>query len=108
MPYRSGTLLELDEVHAPRPLLSGSSLATEDAQTTFIGEPGDLPTGIAAGEDMVNTLHYDMTYCRCTDGVRVATLGEGRIGYREWATSTGRISPSLEDRYDHDEDMLLA
>jgi len=49
-----------------------------------------------------------MTYCLCTDGVRVATLGEGRIGYREWAMRTGRISPSLEDKYDHDEDMLLA
>jgi len=38
----------------------------------------------------------------------VASFATGRIGYREWATRTGRISPSLEDRYDHDEDMLLA
>src|SRR5918995_670230 len=33
---------------------------------------------------------------------RVASFREGRIGYREWATRSGRINPSLEDRYDHD------
>jgi hypothetical protein len=39
---------------------------------------------------------------------RVASFREGRIGYRLWATRTGRISPSLDDRYDHDIDELTA
>jgi hypothetical protein len=39
---------------------------------------------------------------------RVASFREGRIGYCRWATRTGRISPSLEDRYDHDVDELMA
>ena len=39
---------------------------------------------------------------------RVASFREGRIGYRLWATRTGRINPSVEDRYDHDVDELMA
>ena len=39
---------------------------------------------------------------------RVASFREGRIGYRLWAARTGRISPSVEDRYDHDVDELMA
>ena len=39
---------------------------------------------------------------------RVASFREGRIGYREWATRSGRINPSLEDRLDHDVDELMA
>jgi hypothetical protein len=49
-----------------------------------------------------------MAYCLCADGVRVATFAKGRIGYREWAMRTGRLNPSVEDKLDHDEDMLLA
>jgi hypothetical protein len=39
---------------------------------------------------------------------RVASYREGSIGYRLWATRTGRINPSVEDRYDHDVDELMA
>jgi hypothetical protein len=39
---------------------------------------------------------------------RVASFREGRIGYREWATRSGRINPSLDDRLDHDVDELMA
>jgi hypothetical protein len=39
---------------------------------------------------------------------RVASFREGRIAYHLWATKTGRISPSVEDRYDHDVDEMLA
>ena len=49
-----------------------------------------------------------MAYCLCADGPRVCTVAEGRIGYRKWALRTGRISPAVEDSYDHDEDELLA
>ncbi len=38
----------------------------------------------------------------------VANFAEGRISYREWAARTGRISPSVEDRYDHDEGEFMA
>jgi hypothetical protein len=38
----------------------------------------------------------------------VASVREGRIGYRRWAMRTGRINPSVEDRYDHDVDELMA
>jgi hypothetical protein len=38
----------------------------------------------------------------------VACFAEGRIGYRLWATMTGRISPSVEDRYDHDIDESMS
>jgi hypothetical protein len=38
----------------------------------------------------------------------VASFREGRIGYRLWVTRTGCISPSVDDRYDHDVDELMA
>jgi len=35
---------------------------------------------------------------------------EGQIGYREWARRNGTlgVSPSVDDRYDHDVDELVA
>jgi hypothetical protein len=39
---------------------------------------------------------------------RVASIREGRIGYRLWATRIGRIKPRVEDRHDHDVDELMA
>jgi hypothetical protein len=38
------------------------------------------------------------------------THPEGRIGYREWARRSGRLENihSLDDRYDHDIDELMA
>ncbi len=44
----------------------------------------------------------------CADAGRCAA--EGRIGYREWARRNGRLEEihSLEDRYDHDVDELMA
>ena len=39
-----------------------------------------------------------------------AALAEGRTGYREWACGSGRLEDvhSIEDRYDHDIDELMA
>jgi hypothetical protein len=39
-----------------------------------------------------------------------ASFAEDRIGYREWARRNGRLHDihSLDDRYDHDIDELLA
>jgi hypothetical protein len=44
------------------------------------------------------------------DGVKVANLAEGRMGYREWARRSGGLGDihSIEDRYDHDVDELMA
>jgi hypothetical protein len=50
----------------------------------------------------------DFGYGLFADGLKVASFAEGRIGYRLWAARTGRISPSVEDRYDHDVDELMA
>jgi hypothetical protein len=38
------------------------------------------------------------------------THTEGRIGYREWARGNGRLGDiySVDDRYDHDVDELMA
>jgi hypothetical protein len=41
------------------------------------------------------------------DSVRVASFAEERAGYKKWAMKTGRLSPSLEDRFDHDVDELM-
>ncbi len=43
-----------------------------------------------------------------SDHVKEANFATGRMGYREWAARTGRISPSLEDRCDHDVDQLMS
>ncbi len=80
----------------------------DDATTTFISEHEDLLTGIAAGNYAVEVEDFDYAYTLQADGVRVATFCEGRIGYRMWATRTGRINPSVEDRYDHDVDEVMS
>jgi len=40
----------------------------------------------------------------------VVRFAEGRIGYREWARRNGRLADmhSIDDRYDHDIDELMA
>ena len=80
----------------------------DDETTTEISQHDDLLTGIAAGGYAVDVEDHDYAYALYSDNGRVATFAEGRIGYRLWATRTGRISPSLEDKYDHDEDRLMA
>jgi hypothetical protein len=63
---------------------------------------------MAAGKHGVEVEDFDFSYGVYADGARVICFAEGRIGYREWATRSDRISPSVEDRYDHDIDELLA
>ena len=75
---------------------------------------GDILTGIAAGGYAVEVEDFDFAYALYSGDpsngskTRVASFREGRIGYRLWAARTGRISPSLEDRLDHDVDELMA
>jgi hypothetical protein len=81
----------------------------EDDQTrTEISSHDSLLDGTIAAATIVEGVDFDYAYeVRTANGV-AASFATGRLGYRKWATSTGRISPSLEDKYDRDEDMLLA
>ena len=86
----------------------------DDSSLTPVSRHGDFLTGIAAAGYAVQVEDHDFAYALYagdpSDGssTRVASFREGRIGYREWATRTGRINPSVEDRLDHDVDELMA
>ena len=79
----------------------------DDSSLTPVSQHGDLVPGVAAGQYTVEVEDFDFSYSLYTDGVRVASFADGRAGYREWAMRTGRLSPSVEDRFDHDVDELL-
>jgi hypothetical protein len=87
----------------------------DDASLTPVSEYEDILTGIAAGGYAVEVEDFDFAYALYAGdpsngslSTRVASFREGRIAYRLWATRTGRINPSVEDRYDHDVDELMA
>jgi hypothetical protein len=86
----------------------------DDSSLTPVSQHGDFLTGIAAAGYAVEVEDCDFAYALYAgdpsngSATRVASFREGRIGYRLWATRTGRISPSVEDRYDHDVDELMA
>jgi hypothetical protein len=80
-----------------------------------VSQHEDIHTGIAAGGHAVEVEDLEFAYVlhagdpsNGSSTTRVASLREGRIGYREWATRSGRINPSVEDRLDHDIDELMA
>jgi hypothetical protein len=86
----------------------------DDPSLTPVSQHGDFLTGIAAAGYAVEVEDHDFAYALYAgdpsngSSRRVASFREGRIGYRLWATRSGRISPSVEDRYDHNVDELLA
>jgi hypothetical protein len=86
----------------------------DDASLTPVSQHRDFLTGIAAAGHAAEVGDPDFAYALYAgdpsngSSRRVASFREGRIGYREWATRSGRINPSLEDRLDHDVDELLA
>jgi hypothetical protein len=87
----------------------------DDSSLPPVSEHGDFLTGIAAAGHAVEVEDFDFAYAlyaghpsNGSSTTRVASLREGRIGYRLWATRSGRISPSVEDRLDHDVDELMA
>ena len=80
----------------------------DDSSLTPVSEHPDVLTGVAAGGYAVEVEDFDFAYALYSGATRVAAFREGRIGYRMWATRTGRLSPSVEDRYDHDVDELMA
>src|SRR5918998_1637165 len=87
----------------------------DDSSLTPVSQHENFLTGIAAAGYAVEVEDYDFAYAlyagdppNGSSTTRVASFREGRIGYRLWATKTGRISPSVEDRLDHDVDELMA
>jgi hypothetical protein len=79
----------------------------DDGSTSEVSQHKDFTTGHRAGKHIFEVEDFDMAYVLHTDdGLRIATFGKGRIGYRQWAMRTGRLSPSVDDRYDHDIDEL--
>jgi hypothetical protein len=105
--------------HRRSPMIKGSvphvlCRIEDDSSLTPVSQHADFLTGIAAAGHAVEVEDPDFAYALYAgdpsngSSTRVASFREGRIGYREWATRTGRINPSLEDRYDHDVDELLA
>ena len=87
----------------------------DDSSLTPVSQHEDFLTGIAAAGHAVEVEDLDFAYAlyagdpsNGSSTTRVASFREGRIGYRLWATRSGRISPSVEDHYDHDIDELTA
>ncbi len=82
----------------------------DDSSLTLISEHEDIVDAVAAGKHRVEVEDLDFSYGMYVDGVKVASFAEGRIGYREWARRNGRLEDihSIDDRYDHDIDELMA
>jgi|SRR5215211_4116644 len=82
----------------------------DDSSLTPVSEHEDISAGVAAGKYRVEAEDFDFGYGLYADGFRVASFAEGRIGYREWARSNGRLHDihAIDDRYDHDVDELMA
>jgi hypothetical protein len=87
----------------------------DDSSLTSVSRHGDFLTGIAAGGYAVEVEDINFAYAlyagdpsNGSSTTRVASFREGRIGYRRWAAKTERINPSVEDRFDHDVDELMA
>ena len=86
----------------------------DDSSLIPVSEHEDIHTRIAAGGYAVEVKDLDYAYALYAgdpsngSSTRVASFRLGRIGYRQWATRSGRISPSVEDRLDHDVDELMA
>jgi len=82
----------------------------DDSSLTPVSEHENVADGVATGRHRVEVEDFDFGYGLYADGIRVASFAEGRIGYREWARRNGRLPdiPSIDDRYDHDIDELMA
>jgi hypothetical protein len=75
-----------------------------------VSEHHNTRAAVAAGKHRAEVEDFDFSYGLYVDGGRMACFAEGRIGYREWARRNGRLGDihSIDDRFDHDIDELLA
>ena len=85
----------------------------DDETTTFVSEHDSIVDGVVAGKRVVKHVDFDYSYgLYADDGIKVASFAGGRAGYSEWARRTGRLQDevihSLDDKYDHDVDMLVS
>jgi hypothetical protein len=82
----------------------------DDSSLTPISEHEGICAAVAAGKHQVEVEDFEFGYGPYVDGGRVASFAEGRIGYREWARRNDRLGHihSIDDRYDHDIDELMA
>jgi hypothetical protein len=82
----------------------------DDSSLTPVSEHEDICTAVTAGKHKVEVEDLDFSYGLFVDGGRVASFAEGRISYREWTRRNGRLGDihSIDDRYDHDIDELMA
>jgi hypothetical protein len=82
----------------------------DDSSLTPVSEHEDIVAAVAAGKHRVEVEDFDFSYGLYVDGAGVICFAEERIGYREWAHRNGRLGDvhSIDDRYDHDVDELLA
>ena len=82
----------------------------DDSSLTPVSVHEDVADGVSAGKHRVEVEDVEFSYGLFADGVRVASFAEGRIGYREWAFRSGHLEyiHSIDDRYDHDIDELMA
>src|SRR5918912_1693321 len=78
----------------------------DDASLTPVSEHEEILTAIAAGGYAVEVEDFDFAYAlyagdpsNGSTTTRVASFREGRMGYRLWATMSGRINSNVEDRY---------
>src|SRR5918995_3581934 len=101
--------------HRRSPMIKGSGpyvlcRIEDDSSLTTVSEHEDIVAAVVAGKHQVEVEDFDFSYGVYANGRRVICLAEGRIGYREWARRNGRLGDihSLDDRYDHDMDELLA
>src|SRR5215203_4119039 len=88
----------------------------DDSSLTTISQHESMVEGLAAGGHRVEVEDHNHAYTLISSsGSRVATLCEGRIGYREWARRRLHSQPrsedeyihALDDRYDQDVNELL-
>ena len=82
----------------------------DDSSLIPVSEHEDIVDAVAAGKHQVEVEDFDFSYGVYADGARVICFAAGRIGYREWARRNGRLGDihSIDDRYDHDVDELIA
>jgi hypothetical protein len=82
----------------------------DDSSLTPVSEHEDIVDAVAAGKHRVEVEDFDFSYGVYANGSRVICFAEGRIGYREWARRNGRLADihSIDDRYDHNVDELMA
>jgi len=82
----------------------------DDSSLTPVSEHEDIVAAVAAGVHQAEVEDFDFSYGVYADGARGICFAEGRIGYREWARRNGRLGEihSIDDRYDHDIEELIA